>query len=100
MELEQAKYDPGVAEALAAPYLQQKGVEQLVMEHIAAAFDALPMEDFRQVQDLHAMVVKKADAAVVKYVMKRTGGNQVHSAAILGINRNTLRKRLREFGLL
>jgi len=32
-------------------------------------------------------------------VMARTGGNQLRAAALLGINRNTLRKKLTELGI-
>jgi two-component system nitrogen regulation response regulator GlnG len=37
---------------------------------------------------------------LIKVVLEATGGNQVKAAAILGINRNTLRKKLRSLSLL
>ncbi|MGK4456043.1 helix-turn-helix domain-containing protein, partial [Klebsiella pneumoniae] len=33
------------------------------------------------------------------HVLAQTGGNQLRAAQILGINRNTLRKRLGELGI-
>lgn len=39
------------------------------------------------------------ERALIKRVLERTGGNQLESARILGINRNTLRKKIRKLGL-
>jgi two-component system nitrogen regulation response regulator GlnG len=36
---------------------------------------------------------------LLELVLRRTGGNQLKAAALLGINRNTLRKRLKGLGL-
>ena len=32
-------------------------------------------------------------------MLEHTGGNQIRAAALLGINRNTLRKKISEFDL-
>lgn len=39
------------------------------------------------------------EAPLFRHVLARTGGNQLRAAQILGINRNTLRKRLGELGI-
>ena len=50
-------------------------------------------------QDLHAMVIAELEKPLFEAGIKRTGGNQLRAARILGINRNTLRKRLARYGL-
>ena len=50
-------------------------------------------------QNLHAMVIAEVEKSLLGAVMKRAGGNQLRAARILGINRNTLRKKLSLYGL-
>ena len=49
---------------------------------------------------LYAMVLAEVEAPLLESVMRHTGGNQSSAAEILGMNRGTLRKKLREHGLL
>ena len=50
-------------------------------------------------QNLHAMVIAEVEKPLLEAVMKRAQGNQLRAARILGINRNTLRKKLSLYGL-
>jgi len=48
---------------------------------------------------LHAHFVACVERPLLALILRRTGGNQVKAAELLGINRNTLRKRLKELGV-
>jgi DNA-binding protein Fis len=45
--------------------------------------------------NFHSMIIKKIEKPLITQILKRTGNNQVHAAKILGINRNTLRKKIK-----
>ena len=49
-------------------------------------------------ENLHSTIIHKAEKPLLNQILKRTGGNQVHAAKILGINRNTLRKKMKMYG--
>lgn len=48
---------------------------------------------------LYKLVMREVEAPLFKTVMDYAQGNQCRAATILGINRGTLRKKLKEFGL-
>ncbi|MCL4721111.1 MAG: Fis family transcriptional regulator, partial [Gammaproteobacteria bacterium] len=50
--------------------------------------------------DLYELVLGEVEAPLFKTVLTYTGGNQSVAAEILGINRATLRKKLRHYQLL
>lgn len=50
--------------------------------------------------DLYDLVMGEVEEPLFKAVMDYTGGNQSQAADILGINRGTLRKKLRTYSLL
>jgi Fis family transcriptional regulator len=50
--------------------------------------------------ELYDLVLSEVEEPLFKAVMSYTGGNQSRAAEILGINRGTLRKKLRIYGLL
>ena len=48
---------------------------------------------------LYNLVVMGVEKPLLALVLKETGGNQTQAANILGINRNTLRKKIQEYNL-
>lgn len=50
--------------------------------------------------NVYDMVIRTVEKPILEVVMTQTNGNQSHAADMLGINRNTLRKKLLEHGLL
>lgn len=48
---------------------------------------------------LYDMVLREVEEPLFKAVLDYVEGNQSRAAGILGINRGTLRKKLRQFGL-
>jgi len=48
---------------------------------------------------LYELVMREVEEPLFRAVMEYTEGNQVRAASVLGINRGTLRKKLREYGL-
>lgn len=49
--------------------------------------------------NLYDLVLREVEPPLLDIVMKFTRGNQTRAAVILGINRGTLRKKLRQYGL-
>jgi len=49
--------------------------------------------------DVYTMVLEQVERPLIRFVLEKTRGNQVRAADILGINRNTLRKKITELGI-
>jgi Fis family transcriptional regulator len=54
----------------------------------------------QQPSNVYEMVVFTVEKPILEAVMARAEGNQSHAAEMLGINRNTLRKKLQQHGLI
>ncbi|MDR1057491.1 MAG: DNA-binding transcriptional regulator Fis [Coxiellaceae bacterium] len=55
--------------------------------------------DGHKVTNLYEMVLNEVETPLFKAVMKHTKNNQSNAAILLGINRGTLRKKLKQFKL-
>ncbi len=51
-------------------------------------------------RDLHAVILAAVERPLFETVLAETDGSQLRAAEILGLNRNTLRKRLTELGIV
>ncbi|SDK50096.1 DNA-binding transcriptional regulator Fis [Microbulbifer yueqingensis] len=56
--------------------------------------------DGQMVTDVYDMVLSEIEAPMLEVVMKYTRHNQTRAAQLLGLNRGTLRKKLKRYGLL
>jgi len=56
--------------------------------------------DDQAVTDLYEMVMSEVEAPLLSCVLRHTGNNQSRTAQILGLNRGTLRKKLKKYGML
>jgi DNA-binding protein Fis len=48
---------------------------------------------------LYKAVLEKVEKPLIEYVLERTEGNQLKAAKILGINRNTIRAKIKRLGI-
>jgi len=56
--------------------------------------------DGQDVSDVYDMVLAEIEAPMLEVVMNFTRHNQTRAAHVLGLNRGTLRKKLKQYGLL
>jgi two-component system nitrogen regulation response regulator GlnG len=68
-------------------------LEQLVAQKVEAAL-AEP-----EPSDIYHRILESVERPLLAAVLARTEGNQIRAAALLGINRNTLRKKIGELEL-
>jgi two-component system, NtrC family, nitrogen regulation response regulator GlnG len=76
--------------------LEDLAFEEMVKAKLAgllARIDGYP------VHDLYEKVLARVERPLFDLVLAHTGGNQLKAAEILGLNRNTLRKKLAELGM-
>jgi len=76
--------------------LEDLAFEDMVKAKLAgllARIDGYP------VHDLYDKVLARVERPLFDLVLAHTGGNQLKAAEILGLNRNTLRKKLSDLGL-
>ena len=79
-----------------SPISQHPTLRDSVNTAIKSYFSQL---DGQEPADLYNMVLAEVEAPLLERVMEFTRGNQTKAAVILGLNRGTLRKKLKIYGL-
>lgn len=67
---------------------------------VTSTLPSLVSEASAQGGRLYRSVMARVEQPLLRHALELCGGNQLKAAKLLGINRNTLRKRLRLLGLL
>jgi len=68
-----------------------------VMRHLDQMFDSF--EGRLPPSGLHGRILREIERPLIEKVLAVTRGNQLKAAALLGVNRNTLRKKIRELDI-
>ncbi len=55
--------------------------------------------DGEKPSQIYEMLIGNVEKPMLEFVMQRAGHNQSRAAEWLGINRNTLRKKLQQYGI-
>lgn len=77
---------------------QDGGLAQSMERHLKAYFDA--HGDTLPASGLYDRVVREVERPLIQLTLDATRGNQLRAADILGLNRNTLRKKIRDLDIL
>lgn len=84
---------PAGPDGQAAPATLEQAVERHLQNFMAAHKEGMP------VRDLYERVLAEVERPLLRLALGATRGNQIKAAAMLGLNRNTLRKKIRELEL-
>ena len=88
--------EPTAAPAPVATTSVQPSLRNCVQSALDTYFAQL---DNQPVNDLYDMVLAEVEAPLLEAVMGHVRGNQTKAAKMLGINRGTLRKKLKTHGM-
>ncbi|MCA7119357.1 MAG: nitrogen regulation protein NR(I) [Acidibrevibacterium sp.] len=79
--------------AASAPESLAQAVERHIMHVLAAHRDGLAPSD------IYDQVLAEVERPLIELTLAATRGNQIKAAAMLGLNRNTLRKKIRDLDI-
>jgi two-component system nitrogen regulation response regulator GlnG len=81
---------PPVSAAQAGPETLSRAVERHIREFLAAHNDGMG------ITDVYDKIIAEVERPLIRLTLAATRGNQIKAAAMLGLNRNTLRKKIRD----
>lgn len=74
------------------------GLSDAIARHLEVYLDA--HEGNLPVGQLYECVLGELERPLISLVLERLRGNQIKTADVLGINRNTLRKKIRKYNIV
>jgi len=85
------------AQAAASPPFSSESLGEAVSRHLRAYFTA--HRDTLPAPGLYDRVLREVERPLLELSLAATRGNQLRAARLLGLNRNTLRKKLRDLDI-
>lgn len=76
---------------------QQKTLREYVEFSMESYFEQIGDQ---KIVDLYELVISEVEAPLMEAVMKYTRNNQTKASTTLGLNRGTLRKKLKKYNML
>ena len=73
--------------------------EETLRHHLAPLVRRFPPPPEGSRSDLYDLVLRTTEQVLLRLTLERTEGNQLHASRLLGINRNTLKRKLDEQGV-
>ena len=89
--------DPPAAAAMPGAATRNDGLSGAVERHLRSYFNAHRNE--LPASGLYDRVLREIERPLIELSLAATGGNQIRAAQLLGLNRNTLRKKIRELDI-
>jgi Fis family transcriptional regulator len=77
--------------------MSRESIQEVIQKGLEDYFQDLGEQ---QPSNIYNMMVQMVEKPILATVMERASGNQSQAAEMLGINRNTLRKKLQQHGLI
>jgi two-component system, NtrC family, nitrogen regulation response regulator GlnG len=101
VRVSRSRIEAGDVDEVLPVVAQRVPLEDLAFEEMVKAKLAglLARIDGYPVHDLYEKVLARVERPLFDLVLAHTGGNQLKAAEILGLNRNTLRKKLADLGM-
>ena len=75
---------------------REKSLSDIITDKISEFIDKTPLDGNQELYDTFMPIMEKP---LISLVLKKSACNQVHAAKLLGINRNTLRKKIKELNI-
>ena len=84
-----------------APGIEKSGSQDASLEELVEIKLRSCLNGIEQLEngEIHSMVLEQVERPLIRIILEKTRWNQVKAADILGINRNTLRKKIGELGI-
>jgi len=76
--------------------VHKESIEEMITARLKPFVDKT---DHRDKHELYSFIMPFMERPLISLVLDKTRGNQVQAAEILGINRNTLRKKIKELSI-